>query len=189
MAGKKQPIALLQAKGKKHLTKAEIALREAQELHPDADKVAPPAWLTKQQKKRFKELAAQLIELKIMTNLDCEALARLVKTESDYIAMTALIDDLPVMTEVKRYQLGPDGKPEIDPETGDKIVVTHRVVNQERADLMQQQDRLWRQCRQGATDFGLTIAGRCRLVAPKAKEEAPQNKFLKYAKEKAASEA
>lgn len=189
MAGKKQPIALLQAKGKKHLTKAEIALREAQELHPDADKVAPPAWLTKQQKKRFRELSAQLIDLKIMTNLDCEALARLVKTESDYIDMTKEIDALPVMVEVRRYKVGPDGKPEIDPETGEKIVETQRVVNQDRADLMQQQDRLWRQCRQGATDFGLTIAGRCRLVAPKAKEEAPTNKFLKYAKEKAATEA
>ena len=65
MAGKKEPIALLQAKGRKHLTKAEIELRKAQELHPDADKVAPPAWLDKKQKRRFKELAAQLIELKI----------------------------------------------------------------------------------------------------------------------------
>lgn len=84
MSGKRQPIELVKQKGKKHLTKAEIALREAQELHPDADKVAPPGWLDKAQKKRFKELAAQLVALKIMTNLDCEALARLIKAESDY---------------------------------------------------------------------------------------------------------
>lgn len=81
MAGKREPTALVLAKGKKHLTKAEIALREAQELHPDADKVAPPAWLDKVQKRRFKELAAQLIELKIMTNLDCEALDKDVTTQ------------------------------------------------------------------------------------------------------------
>lgn len=184
MAGKREPTALVLAKGKKHLTKAEIALREAQELHPDADKVAPPDWLDKKQKRRFKELAAQLIELKIMTNLDCEALGRLVKAESDYVAITKAIDELPLMVEKRRYKQDLDGKPEIDPETGEKIVETRTVVNEERAALVQQQDKLWKQCRQGATDFGLTIAGRCRLVAPKAKEEKPENKFLKYAKGK-----
>ena len=184
MAGKKQPIALVQAKGKKHLTKAEIALREAQELHPDADKVAPPDWLDKKQRKRFVELAAPLIELKIMTNLDCEALARLVKAESDYIAMVQVIDKLPLTLEERHYKIGPDGKPEIDETTGEKIVVTKVVVNDTRAALLQQQDKLWKQCRQGATDFGLTIAGRCRLVAPVVKEEKPTNKFLKYQKGK-----
>ena len=184
MAGKKQPLAVIQANGRKHLTKAEIELRKAQELHPAADKVAPPAWLDTKQKKRFKELAAQLIDLKIMTNLDCEALARLVKVESDYIAMAQVIDALPLMVEKRRYKTDLDGKPEIDPDNGEKIVETRMVVNEERAALLQQQDKLWKQCRQGATDFGLTIAGRCRLVAPKAKEEKPENKFLKYAKGK-----
>lgn len=184
MAGKKQPLAVIQANGRKHLTKAEIELRKAQELHPDADKVAPPGWLDKKQKRRFKELAAQLIDLKIMTNLDCEALARLVKAEADYVAMTQAIDELPLMVEKRRYKTDLDGKPEIDPETGEKIVETRMVVNEERAALLQQQDKLWKQCRQGATDFGLTIAGRCRLVAPKAKDEKPENKFLKYAKGK-----
>ena len=184
MAGKKQPLAVIQANGRKHLTKAEIELRKAQELHPDADKVAPPGWLDKKQKRRFKELAAQLIDLKIMTNLDCEALARLVKAESDYIAMVQMIDKLPLTLEERHYKIGPDGKPEIDETTGEKVVVTKVVVNDTRAALLKQQDKLWKQCRQGATDFGLTIAGRCRLVAPKAKDEKPENKFLKYAKGK-----
>ncbi len=184
MAGKRQPIALLQEKGKKHLTKAEIALREAQELHPDADKVAPPAWLNKAQKKRFKELAAQLVELKIMTNLDCEALARLIKAESDYIAVTQAIDEMPLLIKRRQYVLGKDNKPIEDPETGEKVVEEYMAVNEERAALVQQQDKLWRQCRQGATDFGLNIAGRCRLVAPKTKAEKPENKFMKYAKGK-----
>ena len=184
MSGKRQPIELVKQKGKKHLTKAEIALREAQELHPDADKVAPPGWLDKAQKKRFKELAAQLVALKIMTNLDCEALARLIKAESDYIAVTQAIDEMPLLVKRHRNALGPDHKPIEDPETGEKIVEVNMVVNEERAALVLQQDKLWRQCRQGATDFGLNIAGRCRLVAPKVKEEKPENKFLKYAKGK-----
>ena len=90
-----------------------------------------------------------------------------------------------MLVERRQYELGPDHKPMEDPATGEKIVVTRMVVNEERAALTQQQDRLWKQCRQGATDFGLTIAGRCRLVAPKAKEEKPENKFAKYAKGRA----
>lgn len=33
MAGKRQPLAVLQANGRKHLTKAEIAERSASEVH------------------------------------------------------------------------------------------------------------------------------------------------------------
>lgn len=183
MAGKRQPIALIQAKGKKHLTKSEIALREAQELHPDADNVVPPKWLKAPQKRRFEEIAAQLIKLEIMTNLDCEALARLVQSEADYIAITKQIDALPLMVEIETIKHGPDGKPEKD-DNGDPVIVKRKVVNEERDELDKIRERLWKRCRQGATDFGLTISGRCRLVAPKAKQEAPKNKFLKYAKDK-----
>lgn len=164
MAGKRQPTALVKAKGKKHLTKAEIALREAKELHPKADKVAPPSWLSKEEKKRFVEVAAQLVELEIMTNLDCEALARLIKAEAEYVKICVLIDETEIMVENKDGSL---------------------VVNPQREDLERLRVKLWRQCRQGATDFGLNIAGRCRLVAPAAKEPEKENKFLKYAKEKA----
>jgi len=42
-------------------------------------------------------------------------------------------------------------------------------------------DKAFKQCRQSANDLGLTISSRCRLVVPKV-EEAPENKFLKFAK-------
>ena len=32
-----------------------------------------------------------------------------------------------------------------------------------------------------ASDFGMTVSSRCRLVVPKAKETKPENKFAKYA--------
>ena len=53
-------------------------------------------------------------------------------------------------------------------------------VNTEVERLALLQDRYYKQCRQGAADFGLTISSRCRLVVPKA-EEKPQNKFAKFA--------
>ena len=50
MAGQRQPIALVQAKGKKHLTKAEIAERERTEVKAPSDRVTPPSYLTATQK-------------------------------------------------------------------------------------------------------------------------------------------
>ena len=34
---------------------------------------------------------------------------------------------------------------------------------------------------EGASDFGMTVSSRCRLVVPKVKETKPENKFAKYA--------
>ena len=71
-----------------------------------------------------------------------------------------------------------------NPDTGEQERVqvgTREVVNGERERLMIIQDRCMKQCRQGASDFGMTVSSRCRLVVPKAKETKPENKFAKYA--------
>ena len=54
MAGQRQPIELVVAKGKKHLTKAEIEERKRTEVKAPADKVTAPPYLTPEQKKKFK---------------------------------------------------------------------------------------------------------------------------------------
>lgn len=187
MAGKRQPTALVVAKGKKHLTKAEIKDRENRELIAAADNIAPPSWLKAPQKKRFNALAAELLKMGIFANVDCEALARLVVAEQQYIEITAELDKQPI-TNKRKIPRKPT--PDDDP---DKIVDgyiwdTVLIVNQERNDLLIQQDRAWKQCRQGAADFGLSVAQRCRIVAPTAKEAAKTNKFEKFRKEKAPEE-
>lgn len=77
MAGQRQPIALVEMKGKKHLTKAEIEARKNSEVVAPNDKVKPPSYLTQDQKKRFRKLAKELLEIKLIANVDCDALARL----------------------------------------------------------------------------------------------------------------
>ena len=76
MPKQREPIDLVLAKGKKHLTKAEIKERRNSEIKVPHDKVKPPEYLNKSQKKQFDEISKGLIDLKIMTNLDCDALAR-----------------------------------------------------------------------------------------------------------------
>ena len=92
MAGQRQPIALVQAKGKKHLTKAEIAERERTEVKAPSDRVTPPSYLTATQKKAFRKTVKELRAIDLISNLDVEALARLVIAQEKYREGTAATD-------------------------------------------------------------------------------------------------
>lgn len=56
MAGQRQPIELVLAKGNKHLTKAEIEARRNGEIRPLDGNIAPPGYLTKKQKAHFNSI-------------------------------------------------------------------------------------------------------------------------------------
>ena len=84
MAGQRQPIELLLAKGKKNFSKAEIEERKAKEVKANADNIKPPSYLSKELIPNFEYIANQLIDIGIMTNLDCEVLARYVMLENQF---------------------------------------------------------------------------------------------------------
>lgn len=171
MAGQRQPIELVKAKGKKHLTKAEIEERERTEIKAPADKVTAPAYMTASQKKAFKKIVKQLREIDLVANLDVDALARLVIAQEKYTEVTAELGRQPLMVTVEV----PTGHKD---ESGNPIFRQMETVNGEVERLALLQDRYFRQCRQGAADFGLTVSSRCRLVVPKAQEEPKEeNKF------------
>lgn len=178
MAGQRQPTDLVVMKGKKHLTKAEIEERKNAEVTAPNDKVRPPAYLTPEQKKKFRKLAKELLEIKLIANVDCDALARLLIAQEQFIEITEEIQRTPLMVDVPVYEM------QENPDTGESKRVqvgTRQVVNGERERLMIIQDRCMKQCRQGAGDFGMTVSSRCRLVVPKPQAEKPENKFAKYA--------
>lgn len=77
MAGQRQPTDLVVMNGRKHLTKAEIEARKNAEVVAPNDKVKPPSYLTPEQKKKFRKIAKELLEIKLIANVDCDALARL----------------------------------------------------------------------------------------------------------------
>ena len=178
MAGQRQPTDLVVIKGKKHFTKAEIEARKNAEVVAPNDKVKPPSYLTPDLKKKFRKLAKELLEIKLIANVDCDALARLLIAQEQYIEITEQIRETPLMLDVPVYetQTNPDTWKNEQVQVG-----TRQVVNGERERLMIIQDRCMKQCRQGASDFGMTVSSRCRLVVPKAKEGKPENKFSKYA--------
>lgn len=130
-------------------------------------------------KKKFRKLAKELLEIKLVANVDCDALARLLIAQDQYIEITEQIRETPLMIDVPVYET------QTNPDTGkeERVQVgTKQVVNGERERLMIIQDRCMKQCRQGASDFGMTVSSRCRLAVPKIKDDEPENKFAKYAK-------
>ena len=84
MAGQRQPIELLLAKGKKNFSKAEIEERKAKEVKANTDNIQPPSYLSKELIPNFEYIANQLTDIGIMTNLDCEVLARYVMLENQF---------------------------------------------------------------------------------------------------------
>lgn len=175
MAGQRQPIELVIAKGKKHLTKAEIEERQRTEVKAAADKVTAPQYLSKTQKTKFKKIVKELRAIDLISNLDVDALARLVIAQEKYVAVTQELERQPLMIEIEiqTKQLDENGQP---------VTCKKEVVNGEVERLALLQDRYFRQCRQGAADFGLTVSSRCRLVVPKTDKETPnENKFAKFA--------
>lgn len=157
MPNPKQPIELLQAKGKKHLSKAEIEKRKAEEIKVDLVNVEPPKYLTKKQKEMFLDIAWKLEHIKIMTELDEEALARYVTTNEEYLKVDKLLQ-----AELK--------KKDYDINEIYRIHVIH--------------DKLLKQVRTLAGDLGLTITSRVRIVVPQAPPEPKKNKFTKFSDDK-----
>lgn len=154
MGKPRQPIELVVAKGSKHLTKKEIAERQATEVKPITDNIAPPSYLTKKQKDEFNKLAGQLQKLKIMGETDVDALARYVVANDFYI------------NAVKQMR-----KPEVK---SDPFLF---------GAWAKQHEQYFKQCRASANDLGLSISSRCKLVVPESNTETPkENKFKKFEK-------
>ena len=166
MARPREPINLIEAKGKKHLTKAESEARRKAEISAPSDNIKPPGWLSKKEKNRFDEIAGQLLDIGIMSNLDCDVLARYIRNQTEYEK---------IIKQLSRIKFMPDKKSMIDAETQMEIQTGRYNY------LQKIQARLERQCNADARELGLTISSRCRLVMPVKEEAPPENKFMKHA--------
>lgn len=157
MAGPRQPIELIVAKGAKHLGKEEIESRKRSEVHALEGDIEPPAYLTKEQKKNFMDLAGQLQKLGIFGTTDVQELARYVQAHTMYVMC---------VRQMRRKEVRND--PEIFGE------------------WLKHMDRFFNQCEKSAAALGLTISSRCRLVVPATdKQEEKSNKFEKFKKQNA----
>ena len=160
MAGQRLPLEVVQARGSKHLTKAEIEERRNREIKPITDNIIAPVYLTKKQKDEFYRLVDQLKRLNIMGETDVDALGRYIIALDFYVNAVKKLRT----KEVRN-----------DPIKFDKWAKV--------------QERYFKQCRASANDLGLSISSRCKLVVPETKKETPkENKFKKFEKRPVTSE-
>lgn len=151
MARPRQPIELIEAKGKKHLTKSEIEARKKSELKVDLKNITIPEYLSKELKTEFEEIANKLLIVGVMTELDEDCLARYLLSKENYLKYTSMLN---------------------------KATKQNKIVEMEK--LISMQDKAFKQCRASANDLGLTIASRCKLVMPTVEEKPKENKFTKF---------
>lgn len=156
MAGTRQPIELVVAKGKKHLTQAETARRREREVKAPAPKsAAPPKWLPEALRKEFRAIGKQLIALGIYSKLDADALGAYLVARTQWVAATAQ-----VQTALQQRN--------------SEATAAWGVI----------QERAFRQARSCASDLGLTVSSRCRLVLPEGTRQPEANPFEKLMEER-----
>lgn len=164
MAGGRQPINVIVANGKSHMTRARIEERIEQEIVPCTDEIEPPKFLTATEKKRFLKLAKQLKKLEILGETDCETLARYVTAQGQYEKATRTLRKL-ISDE-------PDKEAE-----GDKYFTKFAAWASAQESLASLQDKYFKQAQAAANSMGLTITSRCKIVAPVTDKPEKTNKF------------
>ena len=145
----KEPTALIKAKGKSHISAAEIEERLETEVVIDPPKfVKAPAWLPSDLRASFKRYARQLIALRIFATLDADTLARYVIAQKQWEDATEIVREA------------------LDSGDLDEIEKASKV-----------QDKYFKQVRGLSQDLGMTISSRCRLVIPKATDDDEADSF------------
>ena len=138
----REPIDLIKAKGKKHLTNAEYEERKNSEVDVPFLNVKPPAYLNTSQKRTFTSYAKKLVAIGIMPELDVVCLARYILSQDLYLMYTKTMAELIENNEILALK-----------------------------DVQVMQDKAFRQAQTSARDLGLTITSRCKLVVPAPPED------------------
>lgn len=155
MPRRKEPLKLLEAKGKSHLSKKEKSEREQGEVKTQATKqVRAPDWLPKNLRKEFNRLSRKLLEIDIFSDLDRDTLARYLIAHEIYEKATSHVQEAITGSE-----------------SGEAVKWSSV------------QGKYFTQCRECANDLGLTITSRCKLVVPQ-KDKPEENAFERMMRER-----
>ena len=176
MAGRpREPIDLIKAKGKKHLSKKEYEERKESELNVPFVDVKPPNYLTAKQKKDFKEYAKKLLALNIFTELDVDCLAQFCIAKDLYIGYSIQIEDA-LQAQIFENKWSVVESLSCDTETQAELInLFEAILRRQRGDdmtvFMNLQDKAHKQCLACAKELGLTINSRMKLVIPPPPDE------------------
>lgn len=178
MPGKKRPMDVnlhIAGSGKgKHWTKAEIEERQASEAKlPKPKALTPPTWLSDPTKKLFRKYAKQLLDFPsgIISTLDVGTLARYCDCELSYAEASK---HKSVWLEVAHRRLEALCCTEAVAVSKSDTQKVRDAYEEAKAQVdfwsgqMVKFEKIARSC---ATEMGMTVSSRCRLVVPKDSKE------------------
>lgn len=180
MAGKRRPmdvnLSVVEGGGGKHWTKAEVEARKASEPKlPKPKALKPPEWLSNPAKKLFKSYAKQLLDFPagIISALDVGTLGRYCDCELSY-ADASRQKSFWMEVANRRLEAICDPEAVADPGSDRQKLEDAYEEAKKQVDFWSGQmvkfEKIARSC---ATEMGMTVSSRCRLVVPKSdiKEE------------------
>lgn len=171
MPGKRRPmdVNLSVTDGGKHWTKDEIEDRQASEVKmPPLKVLTPPKWLDDDAKKLFRKYAKQLKDFPegVVSTLDAGTLARYCDCELSYVEASAQKNAwLSVCKD--RMEAKRSRGAALDDSSDNIYEAAKEQVNFWTSQLAKF-EKMARSC---ATELGMTISSRCRLVVPNVKKE------------------
>lgn len=171
MAGRpREPIDLIKAKGKKHLSQKEYDERKESELQVPFVDVEPPEYLTAKQKKDFNAYAEKLVALNIFTELDVDVLAQFCIAKELYIGYSKQVKKvLDKENAVHKWSVVESLAADCEEQEELKKLL-EKILRRQRGEditvLMNLQDKAHKQCLACAKELGLTITSRVKLVIP-----------------------
>ncbi len=170
MARPRQPIDLIKAKGKKHLSEREYEERKAQELEVPFKDVQPPSYLTAKQKREFTEYADKLVALGIFTELDVDVLAQYCIAKTLYLKYSDQIKKVIDKENAVHKWSAIEEIAENCESAEDIKALLEKILRRQRGDditvMMNLQDKAFKQCIACARELGLTVTSRLKLVIP-----------------------
>lgn len=179
MPGKRRPMDVnLSVVGGKHWTKQEVEDRTNGEVKtPKPKKLTPPSWLNDDAKKLFRKYAKQLLDFPagIVSTLDVGTLARYCDCELSYAEASR---HKSVWMEVSKRRLEALCQADAVAASKDDIErysVAYESAKEQLNFWTNQMGKFEKICRGCATEMGLTVASRCRLVVPKVAQEQEDN--------------
>ena len=175
MARPRQPIDLIKAKGKKHLTEEEYETRKKSELQVPFTDVEPPSYLSAKEKKEFSAYAEKLLKLNIFTELDTDVLAQFCIARTLYLKYSAQLKKVLSKDTAVREWAAIDAL-SLSCEDGETLAeLLEKLLRRQRIDdvtvLMNLQDKAHKQCLACAKELGLSITSRCKIVIPPPPED------------------
>lgn len=175
MPGKRRPmdvnLSVVDSGKGKHWTKAEVEARKASEPKlPKPKALSPPKWLSDSAKKLFRSYAKQLLEFPtgIISTLDVGTLARYCDCELSYAEASA---QKSFWLEICHRRLEsiccPDALTEPNADR-QKLEDAYEEAKKQVDFWSGQMVRFEKMARSNATEMGMTVSSRCRLVVPKS---------------------